>query len=255
MRVIVPELASPHISLEEQLSRLATRRIFFGHQSVGQNLLDGVSEIALRHPAIRLRVAPVSSGLDAGVIGHALMPENGVPELKLLNFERALDSGIGAVADVALLKLCYLDFSAGTDPIRLFARYRTTMTALGVKYSRVAFVHVTVPLTAMWGGTGTVASVKRILGREPGSLVANSRREEFNELLRRRYGEAKELFDLALLESTAPSGARELHFWNGRAVPTLCPAYTDDGGHLNAAARVSMAQELVGVLASRGRPE
>jgi lysophospholipase L1-like esterase len=58
-----------------------------------------------------------------------------------------------------------------------------------------------------------------------------------------------------LLESTTPSGDRELHSWSARAVATLCPAYTDDGGHLNAAARVSMAQQLVAVLAARGRPE
>ena len=60
------------------------------------------------------------------------------------------------------------------------------------------------------------------------------------------------MFDLARLESTAPTGERDLRPWNGRLVPRLHSAYTDDGGHLNAAARVRFGRAFVAFLASLG---
>jgi hypothetical protein len=235
-------------AVQKPLSRLSQLRVFFGHQSVGMNLLDGVREVASRHPEIPLRVSEVSGELPAGTFGHAFVAENGKPELKLEGFERALSSGIGAVADVALLKFCYADFSRDTDPAALFARYQATLRALRPRYPRLTFVHVTVPLTTV--DTGAKSAVKRLLGRAPGGLLENARREEFNELLRGAFAGKEPLFDLALLESTAPTGAREQHGWKGRMIPALLPAYTEDGGHLASNARSRMAEELIAVLAS-----
>ena len=231
-----------------RLFRLSQLRIFFGHQSVGMNLLEGVREIAARHPEIPLRVSEVAGELPARTFGHAFMAENGKPELKLEGFERALSSGIGSVADVALLKFCYADFSRNTDPAALFARYQATLRALQARYPRLTFVHVTVPLTTV--DTSAKSAVKRLLGRAPGGLLENARREEFNALLRRAFAGKEPLFDLALLESTAPGGAREQHKWNGRMIPALLPAYTEDGGHLASSTRSWFAQQFVAALAS-----
>jgi lysophospholipase L1-like esterase len=41
--------------------------------------------------------------------------------------------------------------------------------------------------------------------------------------------------------------------WNGGSAPALTPAFTDDGGHLNAAGRLRAARELVSVLAGLPR--
>jgi hypothetical protein len=241
--------ASQDDALHAQLLRLSQRRIFFGHQSVGMNLLDGVREIAGRFSDVGLRVAevPGSAGLAAGTFAHAFIPENGNPALKLQSFERALSSGIGSGADVAFLKFCYADFSPGTDARGLFAEYQATLGALRSRYPHTTFVHVTVPLTSVQGGAR--GALARLLGRAPGGLLENKRRDEFSELLRRTYGGKEPVFDLALLESTGPDGRRELQDWNGSKVPALLPAYTDDGGHLNPAARLRFARELIGFLA------
>jgi hypothetical protein len=236
--------------LHAQLLRLSQRRIFFGHQSVGMNLLDGVRELAAPYADVGLRVVEARAGSDlpAGTFAHAVMPENGNPRLKLESFERALSSGIGSATDVALVKFCYVDFSSGTDAPALFAEYQTKLNALHARYPRTVFVHVTAPLTTVEGGAK--AALKRLLGRGPGGLLENARREEFNELLRRAYGGKEPLFDLALLESTAADGQRELRDWNGSKVPALLPGYTDDGGHLKREARLRFARELIALLAS-----
>src|SRR6267378_986888 len=80
--------ASHDDALHAQLLRLSQPRIFFGHQSVGMNLLDGVREIAASFSDVGLRVAavPGSAGLAAGTLAHAFIPENSNPALKLESF-------------------------------------------------------------------------------------------------------------------------------------------------------------------------
>ena len=240
--------AAPDSKMHEQLRRLARHRVFFGHQSVGMSLLEGVRETALRYPDVPLRVIEVSGDLPARTFGHAFLPANGEPELKLKSFERALASGIGSVADVAFLKFCYADFSVGTDSADLFARYQTTLRELRAKYPRVIFVHVTVPLTTLQAGT--MSTVKRFFGRAPGGLLENMKREEFNDLLRGSYVGKEPLFDLAGLESTSPDGDREFLEWKDRRIPVLFTSYTEDGGHLNPGARLRLGGELIAFLAS-----
>jgi len=236
--------------LRAELLRLSQRRIFFGHQSVGMNLLDGVRDIAVRYPDLRFRVIDVSGGadLEPGTFAHAFMPENGNPLLKLESFERALSSSAGSAADIAFLKFCYVDFSSGTDVPGLFARYQAVLKELHDRHARTIFVHVTAPLTTVDGGAK--AALKRLLGRAPPGLLENAKREEFNQLLRNRYAGEEPVFDLARLESTGPDGQRELHDWNGRRIPAVLPAYTNDGGHLTPDARVRFARELIALLAS-----
>jgi len=236
--------------LRAQLQTLSRRRVFFGHQSVGMNLLEGVRELAALYPDIPLRVVEVtgSADLQPGTFAHAFLPENGNPALKLESFERALSSGIGSAADIALIKFCYADFSPVTDVSALFARYQTTLSALRARHPHVLFVHVTAPLTTV--ADSAASNLKRLFGRAPGGLLENAKREEFDQLLRRAYGGREPLFDLARLESTSPDGRRELQDWNGSQVPALLPAYSDDGGHLNSASRVRFARELIALLAS-----
>lgn len=223
------------------LPQLGAKRIFFGHQSVGANLLDGLAE---------LRAGPIvqtedSSAIRAGGLAHAYVGQNTDPRSKLRHFERVLDSGMGAQVDAAMLKFCYVDFDANTDPTALFADYRATIERLQRAFPQLTIVHVTVPLTTVQSGPKAMA--KRILGRDVG-LAANARRHAFNELLRRTYAGKEPLFDLAALEASRPDGIANTFDVQGLSVPALAPEYTDDGGHLNATARRRFARELLAVL-------
>jgi hypothetical protein len=234
--------------LEVDFGQVARRRVFFGHQSVGMNLLEGVRRLAQQEgAAFRVVETTDPSALVPATLAHSFMAENGDPERKLVSFESVLDSGIGDVADVALLKFCYVDFGLTTDTESLFAKYQAMLARQRARHPRLAFVHVTVPLTTVQGGPR--ALLKRALGRLPAGLAENAKREEYSERLRRAYAGKEPVFDLARLESTTPDGSVASASDGVREVPSLVAVYTDDGGHLNQDAQLRLARELLSVLA------
>jgi hypothetical protein len=240
--------AQADAKLAADLARVAQMRVFFGHQSVGENLLEGVQALAqeARSP-LRVAEAKDAAGLAPGTLGHAFVGENRHPLKKLEDFERRLGAG-PAPLDAALVKFCYLDIDGGTDAAALFARYQASLAALRARHPRTAFVHVTAPLTEVQGGVK--GWVKRLLGRAPYGALENQRRAEYNALLRKAYAGREPVFDLARLESTAPGGAEVRGEWAGKPYPVLAAAWTDDGHHLNAAGRRHAARELLALLAA-----
>lgn len=235
--------AAPTDDVKQRLQAIAGSTVLFGHQSVGVNVLDGLRALA-RGEGIDLRIEEVQSakGLQPGTFGHVFVATNGDPRRKLTSFTTALDGGD---PDVALVKLCFVDFDASTDVRELFSAYRSTLLDLQAKHPRTTFVHVTVPLQA---GEGILRSLaKRLLGRTSSVVPSNARREEFNALLRSTY-RGEPLFDIAQLESTDSSGHSVSAQLDGKSVPMLALEYTDDGGHLNAEGSWRAALGLVDAL-------
>lgn len=233
--------------LRADLEVVARRTILFGHQSVGTDILGGLRDLS-GEEGIPLRIAEVTSaaGVAPGTCAHVFVADNGNPALKLESFERALGAGPAPV-DVALIKFCFVDVTEATDPRALFDRYQAAVKALQARHPRTVFVHATVPLTVV--PTGPKAFVKRLLGRER-SEHQNARREAYNALVRGAYQGKEPLLDVARIESTRPDGTDETYPVDGRPVPALVPAYTHDGGHLNATGRRRVARELVRVVAA-----
>jgi hypothetical protein len=250
MGVLGPSAAADEAdpALRADLEALSRRSIYFGHQSVGMNLVEGIRDLAAQE-GVPLRIVEVQ-GAAAGAPGtfaHGFLAENGNPRLKLQSFERALGTGPAPV-DVAFLKFCFVDVVDRTDAKALFEHYQATLRGLQAKHARTTFVHVTVPLTSVQAGWK--AAVKSLLGRAPYGYLENARREEFNALLRAAYQGHEPLFDLARVESTAPDGGLATAVVNGRPVPALVPSYTDDGGHLSGVGRRRVARELIRFLAA-----
>lgn len=203
-------------------------RVFFGHQSVGANVLDGVEEV----------------GPGRVHFEHRLLGTNGDPLSKLAAFELAVAEVAGRV-HLAFFKFCYADFTALTDVDALFAAYQHTLSRLQSAYPRVAFAHVTVPLTVVQGGV--TGWVKRHLGLGAWGELENVKRHAFNQRLRDAYRGAP-LFDLALVESTRADGTQETWRFAGLAAPKLRADFTDDGGHLNQQGRLVVARALLSFL-------
>ena len=218
--------------LHASLQRVAHERVFFGHQSVGAQILQGVKELSAKEGV------PV-------FIKDKFVPENGDPVRKLESFKAFV--GTGSKYDVALVKFCYVDIKADTDAAALFDQYRRAINELRASNPRTVFVHATLPLTTVQ--TGPKAWVKRIIGRSPYGTVENVKREEYNRLLRATYAGREPIFDLARIESTAPDGTLITVTWNGITAPALSPEYTSDGGHLNARGRLLAAREFLTALA------
>jgi len=235
-------------SLRSEFDRVAQRRIFFGHQSVGVNLLDGVKQLAtMAGVPVNVVEVKMASAVEPAMIGHAFIPENGDPLKKLKSFEQAMGAKSTSL-DIALMKFCYVDFTAETNANALFESYRSTLGKLQAKNPGTTFVHVTAPLIVVQGGIK--ARLKRLLGKAPYGTLENMRREEYNTLLRQAYQGRAPIFDLARVESTAPDGKLETVEWKGNVSPAMVPAYSDDGGHLNAAGKLRAARELISVLAA-----
>lgn len=241
-----PPASNTGVSLE----KLAQRRIFFGHQSVGGNILDGVKQVpsAPRVVEVKDPTQPVAPG----TIAHAMVGENTKPETKIADFARLMDAGLAEGADVAFFKFCYIDFNGTTDTRALFEKYRATMEGLKARHPHTTFVHVTVPLTTVQ--RGAKAWLKELLGKPVWGISENVQREGFNQLLRQTYGGKEPLFDLAKLESTTAEGTPETYELNGQTWPAMVPAYSDDGGHLNAAGQARMAKEFLAFLSSLPAP-
>lgn len=235
---MVASAASP-----EQLERVAKRRVFFGHQSVGGNVLDGVKDVVGDRWLLTEARSP-DAFAQPGLV-HTLVGRNEDPSGKVVDFEKALDD-VGGRPEVAFFKFCYIDFTASTDVEKLFGEYTAALTRLRAKYPAVTFVHVTVPLTTVQ--TGAKAWLKHLVGRAVWGEQENAARHRFNELLRAKLA-GQPLFDLAAVEATRPDGTAQRFELGGAQVPSLVPEYSDDGQHLNSSGRRRAAEALVEVLA------
>lgn len=238
---------------QEVWARLATKKIYFGHQSVGDNILVGVRELLAQHPQIGLRVQeraelamPVSP-----VLSHSYVGKNELPQTKNDAFTQAIGGALRNNVDMAFFKYCYVDIGPATDPAALFHTYKKTMDDLKKHNPNVMFIHVTAPLTTTQGGWK--AMVKKLLGRSLGGYPDNARRNEFNDLLRKEYVGKEPVFDLAKLEATRPDGSMVTFKYQDREYTSLAPEYTEDGGHLNTLGRKIIAEQLLLFLANQAK--
>ena len=243
-----PELGTRRQAWES----IARKRIFFGHQSVGNNIIDGLQMVAKQNQFRALNIIETRNGNDitGPMLAHSKVGRNKHPDSKIEDFAKIVRGGMGKRIDVALLKLCYVDIDGNTDTDALFQKYHSTLKHLQKSYPQVKFIAVTVPLTTLQ--TGWKAWVKRILGRSPAGYRENIKRNKFNELVRKAYAKSGLLFDIAKVESTLPDGSRSTYTVNNTRYYHLYSGYTQDGGHLNTVGKQSVAESLIIVLAKIG---
>ncbi len=231
---------------EEKLRLLSGKRIFFGHQSVGSNIVKGLKEISGEAAALSLQFKEAESleGHDEPVFAHARVGKNTKPRSKVDDFVRMVEEGLKDDVDIAFFKFCYADINSKTDVRPVFDYYVKSMKQLQEKYPGITFIHSTVPYYRKSGGLKGL--VKHILNRDH-----NVGRDRFNRLMRSYYDQ-RELFDLGLLEATYPDGRRER---GDKSAWSLAAIYTDDGGHLNPRGRKMIAVQLLDFLAALVKDE
>ncbi len=231
-----PGPSAPNGTVVQELQSIRNLRVYFGHQSVGGNILEGLREIEAK----------------AGVfpaVADSLIGQNGDPIGKCEDFTRKL-AALPELPDVALMKFCYIDFDRNTDPEKLFATYAATLETLQTRYPQVTFVPVTAPLTIIspaWKRT-----LKSLMGNVDAASAANVQRAEFNALMAKHYA-GHPIFDVARVESTNPDGSRNQFTFNGQTAYSLVDIYTSDGAHLNEVGRRAAAEELIHTLAAVAR--
>lgn len=236
----------------EDLREFASTRVFFGHQSVGSNVISGVVSTfeagGLSAPGIvETRASTIP---EMGVLAHTHIGVNGDPLGKFRDFAEVVNGTLGEGVDVAVLKLCYVDVVAGTDVNAVFSAYSAMMAELERKHPSVRFLYTTVPLST---DRGWKSVVKSWLGRDDQMGPAdNIARERYNELVRVRYGSSGRLFDIAAIEATMKD-APTLRDSNGQAYYVLNDALAADPGHLNEFGSRLAAVELIRVVTEARR--
>lgn len=230
------------------LQSLAAQKIYFGHQSVGFDIMNGIE--ALKSEDSRLGLYILESA-DTSVckedcFAHSKNGENRKPYSKIEAFTNTINRMPGNL-DIAFFKFCYVDFTTSTNVDSVFQAYVAAMDSLKAKYPLTHFVHFTAPLRAIQ--TGPKALVKTLMGKSLGH-EDNAARCRFNQLVRDQYLGQEPLFDLAMLGSTRPDGNLQAYTYNGETIYALSPQYTYDGGHLNEPASRLFGEQLLVFLAN-----
>lgn len=232
---------------ESRLEKVRSLRVYFGHQSVGKNILGGLQALAAESSAYKLNIVETDAPekITGPVFAHFRVGSNMTPDSKIESFRDHLSiSGKGV--DVAFFKFCYVDVGADTDWEALFRKYQQMITDIREHFPELVILHVTIPVKTIDGGVKGI--VKKVLGKPTGE-EANVARTRYNDLLRKEYLGKEPFFDLAKVESTAPDGSRMQGEKNGARYESLHPLYTDDGEHLNGRGGRRAAMALLSSLA------
>lgn len=239
---------------QEKWDALSRKRIFFGHQSVGYNIITGVEELLKKYPNIRLHIVRKSdSPFNGPAFAHDWIGSNMNPESKINAFSGIMHRFSGNV-DIAFMKFCYVDITAATNIHKIFQEYKDLITEMQGRYPDTRFVVVTVPLTTKPKGVAAIQQaakyfIKKVLAKPAFDYRDNINRHIFNQMLREEYTGRVPIFDLASLESRGRDGKPSFFLHNGRQVPTLANEFTSDGGHLNREASRMIAEQLLVFLA------
>ena len=230
----------------EQWQLLSERAIYFGHQSVGGNVVDGIRALAAENAQIaKLRVVSGSGASTAPGLREFPIGENGDPVTKNAAFLGATEGTLGP-KPVLMFKYCFADVDENTDARALFDRYQQTVAALRAKQPGAIIVHVTAPLTTDSQFRNWVNTLR---GR-PNRRTWNGIRSRYNEILRAAYSGKEPIFDLAAVESTRSDGTGVYASVGGERVYAMADEWTSDGSHLNSAGSKHAAVELLLTLAS-----
>jgi hypothetical protein len=245
--------SSPSVPLDKTtFTQVAGKTIYFGHQSVGNDILDGVSALARDNDAlagIKVTQLEKTDQVSGPGIYHSRIGKNRDTASKLAAFEEVVvRNGVGDRVDVAMMKFCYVDITPETDVKKLFEAYETTMNKIQQRYPRLVLVHCTVPLTVHGGG------LRRTLRNWVKGDTVNIQRARYNQMVRDRFGKSGHVFDIAAAESTLSNGKRVTFGHKGRHIESAAPRYTDGVGHLNAVGGKHVASRFLAAVAGAHPP-
>ena len=120
-------------TLKKDLATLRGARVFFGHHSVGANILEGMAQLSKQ------------TGIDVR-IDEARVGENTKPLGKFEDFAKRAEANPSDGTQVMAMKLCYVDFRPDTDVGELVRAYSAAVERVKKARPGVRIVHVTPPL-------------------------------------------------------------------------------------------------------------
>jgi hypothetical protein len=236
--------------LKNDLALISRHRIYFGHMSVGENIIRGLTELYSRYSEEKLNLVNLHEQreLPESYFAHSFIGQNGRPGTKCQDFSQMVQK-LSPQLEFAIMKFCFVDIVRESNVQEIFEQYRKTITNLQEQYPQITFIHMTVPLISEEVSLQIKLKrfVKKMIGRRDYSPLDNIKRNSYNTLLLETY-QNQPVFDIARVESTYPDGSREIHQFEGAEYNTLIFDYTYDSGHLNEKGSLLAARELIKVL-------
>jgi len=196
---------------------------FFTHKSVGNNIMDGIDDLAAQDPGRYSISVNYSSGTGAG-INEYQVGNNQQPYSKINGFAGLVKDG----HDAAFMKLCMGDIypwnsDRATD---IWAAYWAMMEEEQAEHPGTTLVWWTIPL---------ITSSRDRSG-------GNAEKAAFNQAVREHCAaNGCILFDIADIEAHTPGGLAVVDAGGNEALYDL---YSSDGGHLNETGRQRVASAL-----------
>ncbi len=230
------------------LQELSSHKIYFGHQSVGFNIISGIEqwEQETGVQLDRVETRDFAENVNAPFV-HFRVGKNGDPNSKIDDFVSQVESIPGDSTSVAFFKFCYVDITGSSDVDVVFDYYKEKMLYLKDNFSNCNIILVTVPMTGVQ--KGIKATAKKILSRQPSGVLENIKRNEFNERLINEFSGVFPVFDLAGVETTLPDGSTQTYKYKGGEYPCMPDFYTSDLGHLNDFGARIVAYNMIAFLA------
>jgi hypothetical protein len=226
---------------------IADRTVYFGHQSVGDDITAGLDalndELTL---GLRLVQTRHPSAIAQPAFVHFHAGRNGDPASKNAAMLKLLAARPRADNATIVLKYCYVDVGHDTDVSAVFAAYQGMVRLIRLRHPDVTIVHATVPVTTV--EDPMKARVKELLGRRSVRQDAIAR-HRYNELMRAAYAGREPLLDIARVEAMRANGDWSTFASGNQQIETLALENTRDGGHLNPRGQRMAAKGLLNALA------
>ncbi len=226
---------------EEIIETIKSDKILFAHQSVGQNIIDGISILSKQNNwGLNIKK---NEEINNGGIYHVMIGENEKPYLKISEFKRVVEKNSNNL-DIAIFKFCYVDVDEETNVEKLFNAYVDLVNEIEKKYPQIKLIKTTIPIRVI--NNSFTAKAKRFLGLNVWGDKAAYNRENYNNLVRKKYGK-DDLFDIALIESSFKNKSNKVSTPYGYLF-SMDEAISSDGSHLNQVGKLYIANELLNLI-------
>jgi hypothetical protein len=228
---------------ENGLTKIATKKVYIGHQSVGYNILNGINILANEFGTKLNIVEGLPDTNCVPAFYHSRIGRNYMPFSKIDEFVAKMEGGIASKVEIAFFKFCYVDFSKDTEINKIFEHFKESMRKLKLEFPDTKFIYCTVPLVS--SGVKLKLFMKSLLGRPNNDKMDNIQRNKFNQLILAEYDNKEIVFDIARYESNL---YQTYFVMDSCKIFTLNTAYTSDGGHLNDMGSKVVAKGLLELL-------
>ena len=110
-------------SLRKDIKDIENVKLYFGHQSVGFNIIDGIEDILKKLPYANINIVDIDKDreLSENYIAHSQVGKNTQPNSKCDAFSKKLNEDLLSQTEIALLKFCYVDIRYPSNVEEVFS--------------------------------------------------------------------------------------------------------------------------------------